>query len=244
MSLFHYYANPSRFLKITKPLVPWLIALMALLMIPGLYLGLFASPPDYQQGETVRIIYFHVPAAIMASVVYSFIAVFSAVGLIWKHPLAFYSAKAVAPIGLTFTFLALVTGSLWGKPTWGTWWIWDARLTSVLILFFLYLGYIVIWRSFDNQQKASQISSILALVGAINLPIIKFSVDWWNTLHQGASIFRLDGPTIHPDILIPLLLMLSGYFVFFLIVTIKLIEIEILDKKIRILQIKIADKND
>ena len=244
MSLLHYYANPSRFLKITKPVVPWLITLMALLMISGLYLGLFASPPDYQQGETVRIIYFHVPAAIMASVVYSFIAVFSAVGLIWKHPLAFFSAKAVAPIGLTFTFLALVTGSLWGKPTWGTWWIWDARLTSVLILFFLYLGYMVIWKSFDNQQKASQISSILALVGAINLPIIKFSVDWWNTLHQGASIFRLDGPTIHPDILIPLLLMLSGYFVFFLIVTIKLIEIEILDKKIRILQIKIADKND
>ncbi|MDC0073883.1 heme ABC transporter permease [Alphaproteobacteria bacterium] len=244
MSLLHYYANPSRFLKITKPVVPWLITLMALLMISGLYLGLFASPPDYQQGETVRIIYFHVPAAIMASVVYSFIAVFSAVGLIWKHPLAFFSAKAVAPIGLTFTFLALATGSLWGKPTWGTWWIWDARLTSVLILFFLYLGYMVIWKSFDNQQKASQISSILALVGAINLPIIKFSVDWWNTLHQGASIFRLDGPTIHPDILIPLLLMLTGYFVFFLIVTIKLIEIEILDKKIRILQIKIADKND
>lgn len=242
MFSMHYLGNPNRFLVLSKLLMPWMVILTVLLLISGLFLGIFVAPPDYQQGESVRIIYVHVPAAIMASIVYTFIAIFSAIGLIWKHPLAFFSAKAAAPIGIIFTFLAIVTGSLWGKPTWGTWWIWDARLTSVLILFFLYLGYIAIWKTIEDKQKAAQLSSILALVGVINLPIIKFSVEWWNTLHQGASIIRFDGPTIHTDILIPLLLMWGGYFILFLVILTIRIETEILDKKIRIIQIKIAQE--
>ena len=177
-----------------------------LLIVGGLGWGLLYSPPDYQQGETVRIMYVHVPSAWMALFIYVCMAVASAVGLIWRHPVADLSAKASAPIGAAFTFLCLVTGSLWGQPMWGTWWVWDGRLTSVLILFFLYLGYIALWQAFDDQAKAARAAAILALVGAINVPIVKFSVDWWNTLHQPASVLTMDGPHIHSTLLWPLLL--------------------------------------
>jgi heme exporter protein C len=198
----------------------------------GLYLALFASPPDYQQLESVRIMYVHVPSAWMAMFVYSSIAISSAVALIWKHPLADLIAKASAPVGAGFTLICLVTGSLWGKPMWGTWWVWDARLTSVLILFFLYLGYIALNNAFDDPARGAKASAVLALVGAVNLPIIKFSVDWWNTLHQPASVTRLDAPAIHSSMLWPLLLMAMGFTLFYVTILIFRVRSEIAAAKI------------
>ena len=188
----HRFANPARFMRIAEPILPWtsMGALAAILL--ALYFGIFSSPADYQQGETVRIMYVHVPAAWMALFAYTFMALASGSFLIWKHPLADLSAQAAAPIGAGFTAIALVTGALWGQPMWGTWWVWDARLTSVLILFFLYLGYMALVNGFDDPERGSRMGAILALVGFVNVPIIKFSVDWWNTLHQPASISRLD----------------------------------------------------
>jgi heme exporter protein CcmC len=188
-------------------------ALVAILL--ALYFGIFNSPADYQQGETVRIMYVHVPAAWMALFTYTLMALASGSFLIWKHPLADLSAQAAAPIGAGFTAIALVTGALWGQPMWGTWWVWDARLTSVLILFFLYLGYMALVNGFDDPERGSRMGAILALVGFVNVPIIKFSVDWWNTLHQPASISRLDAPAIDPSMLTPLLLMAIGFKLFF-----------------------------
>jgi heme exporter protein C len=176
---------------------------------------LVVAPPDYQQGDTVRIMYVHVPAAWMALSVYLFVAVASAVGLVWRHPLAEVAARASAPIGAAFTFVCLATGSLWGRPMWGAWWVWDARLTSVLILFFLYLGYIALANAFDDPSRGGRAAAVLALVGVVNLPIIKFSVDWWNTLHQPASVLRLGGPSIDASMLIPLLVMASGFALLF-----------------------------
>jgi heme exporter protein C len=176
---------------------------------------LFASPADFQQGETVRIMYVHVPSAWISMACYTFIAVMSAVALIWKHPLADIAARAAAPLGAGFTLIVLITGSLWGKPTWGTWWVWDARLTSVLVLFFLYLGHIALSNAFDNPQRGARAAAVLALVGFVNIPIIKFSVDWWNTLHQPASITRLDAPAIDPAMLTPLLLMALAFTFYF-----------------------------
>ncbi|MBY0423131.1 MAG: heme ABC transporter permease [Parvularculaceae bacterium] len=204
-------ANPERFDRLARPLTPAFGVLALLLGAAGLWLGLFASPADYQQGETVRIMYVHVPAAWMALFCYSSMAFASAAGFIFKHPLADVAARATAPIGAVFTALALITGSLWGKPMWGTWWAWDARLTSVLVLFFLYLGYIAIWEAIEDRARAARIAAIVALVGFVNVPIIKFSVDWWNSLHQPASVFRGDGPTIHGSMLTPLLLMGAAY---------------------------------
>ena len=180
------FANPARFLRLSAALRPWALGVALLTLVAGLWLALFVSPPDYQQGDTVRIMYIHVPAAWMAMIVYATMAVASAVGLIWKHLLADISTKAAAPLGAGFTALCLVTGSLWGEPMWGTWWVWDARLTWVLILFFIYLGYIAVVTAFDDPQRGLKAGAVLALVGAVNLPIIKFSVDWWNTLHQPA----------------------------------------------------------
>ncbi|MCG8507277.1 MAG: heme ABC transporter permease CcmC, partial [Sphingomonadales bacterium] len=182
MTSMHRFANPARFTRIADAILPWAGALMAFAFAAGLYFALFASPADYQQGETVRIMYIHVPSAWMAMQTYVFIAVMSAVALIWRHPLAEISAKAAAPVGAAFTGLALVTGMLWGQPMWGTFWVWDARLTSVLILFFLYLGYMALWRALPDSDRAGKAAAILALVGAVNIPVIKFSVDWWNTL--------------------------------------------------------------
>jgi heme exporter protein C len=184
-------------------------------MVSGLYFALFASPVDYQQGHTVRIMYIHVPAAWMALFCYTAMAVASAVSLIWKHGVADVAAKATAPIGAAFTFLALVTGSLWGKPMWGTWWVWDARLTSVLVLFFLYLGYMALRSAFDDPARGAKSAAILSLVGFVNVPIIKFSVDWWNTLHQPASVMRMSGPTIHGDMLLPLFLMAGAFQLYY-----------------------------
>ena len=186
----HRFANPARFLRLSAAILPWVTGLTVVLLAVGRLSRAVRVPADYQQGETVRIMCVHVPAAWMALEVYVLMAVASAVGLIWRHPLADLMAKAAAPIGAGFTFLALVTGSLWGKPMWGTWWVWDARLTSVLILFFLYLGYIALWQAFDDPEQGRQGGCHLALVGVVNVPIIKFSVDWWNTLHQPASVFR------------------------------------------------------
>jgi heme exporter protein C len=211
----HAYANPARFSRIARALLPWVGGATLLLFVWGLYLALIASPVDYQQGDTVRIMYIHVPAAWMCMGAYSFIAGASFVSLIWKHPLADVSARAAAPIGALFTLICLVTGSLWGRPTWGTYWVWDARLTSVLVLLFIYLGYMALWSAIEDRARAAKACAVLALVGAVNLPIIKFSVDWWNTLHQPASVFRRDGPTIHPDMLTPLLVMAAAYMGYF-----------------------------
>ena len=209
------FANPGRFMRLSGQLMPWCATGAAVSLALGLYLALFLAPPDYQQGEAVRIMFVHVPAAWMASFVYAFLALASAVALIWRHPLADIAAQAAAPLGAAFTLLCLVTGSLWGEPMWGTWWVWDARLTSVLVLLFLYVGYIALVNGFDDSTRGARAGAVLALVGAVNLPIIKFSVDWWNTLHQPASVFRLGGPTIDNSMLVPLLVMAVAFMLYF-----------------------------
>ncbi|MDE0780928.1 MAG: heme ABC transporter permease [Alphaproteobacteria bacterium] len=213
--MFHRFANPARFSRIATRILPWSAAATIAMFIIGIYYALFASPADFQQGETVRIMYVHVPSAWISMACYTFIAVMSAIALIWKHPLADIAARSAAPLGVGFTLIVLITGSLWGKPTWGTWWVWDARLTSVLVLFFLYLGHIALTNAFDNPQRGARAAAVLALVGFVNIPIIKFSVDWWNTLHQPASVTRLDAPAIDPAILTPLLLMALAFTLYF-----------------------------
>ena len=230
------FANPARFSRLSRALLPWCVGGALLTLGAGLYLGLFVAPPDYQQGETVRIMYVHVPSAWMAMFVYTCIAVASAVALIWRHPLADLAAKASSPIGAGFTFLALATGSLWGKPMWGTWWEWDARMTSVLILFFLYLGHMALINAFDDPQRGRRAAAVLALVGFVNVPIIKFSVDWWNTLHQPASVLRMDGPTIYADMLWPLLLMALGFKLFYVSLLLIRVQSELVSARIRALQ--------
>jgi heme exporter protein C len=210
-----YLASPARFMRISGVMLPPLgVATVAMLAL-GLYLALFVAPPDYQQGESVRIMFVHVPAAWLALFAYLVVAVASGVALVWRHPLAEIAAQAAAPLGAAFTLVCLVTGSLWGKPMWGTWWAWDARMTSVLVLFFLYLGYIALVNAFDDMGRGARAGSVLALVGVVNLPIIKFSVDWWNTLHQADSVFRMGGPTIDPSMLWPLLIMGLGFLLLF-----------------------------
>ncbi len=233
----HRFANPNRFLRLAAAVRPWSGAAAAIFIAAGLYLALFASPPDYQQGEAVRIMYVHVPAAWMALMVYTAMAAASAAALIWRHPLADLIAQAAAPIGASFTFLALVTGSLWGKPMWGAWWVWDARLTSVLVLFFLYLGYMALCRAFDDPVRAGRAAAVLAVVGFVNIPIIHFSVVWWNTLHQPASVFRMGGPTIAPEMLWPLLVMALGFACYFVTVLLLRVEGEIAERKLRMLRL-------
>jgi heme exporter protein C len=227
------FANPARFLRLADAVLPWVRGAALVLLAIGLYMAFFVAPPDYQQGETVRIMFVHVPAAWMALFVYSLMAVASAVSLVWRHTLAELAAKAAAPLGAGFTFVALASGALWGQPMWGTWWVWDARLTSVLILFFLYLGYMGLWQAFDDPVKAAKASSILAIVGAINVPIIKFSVEWWNTLHQPASVMRFDGPAIHSSILMPLLAMAVAFTVYFFWIFLVRLKAEILARRVR-----------
>lgn len=209
------FANPARFSRLARIALPVFASLSTLLLAAGFYTALFASPPDYQQGESVRIMYVHVPAAWMALFIYTSMAIAAFCGIVWKHILADLYARAAAPVGAAFTFLCLATGSLWGKPMWGTWWAWDARLTSVLILFFFYLGYIVLVDAFDDEQRGITAGNYLLIAGAVNVPIIKFSVDWWNTLHQPASLTKLSAPSIDPAMLMPLLLMAGGYMAFF-----------------------------
>jgi heme exporter protein C len=225
-------ANPSFFMRLSDRVLPWLGIVTAALLAVGLYMAFFVAPADYQQGETVRIMFIHVPSAWLAMFCYTMIALSALGSLIWRHPLADVSAKAAAPIGAAFAFLTLITGSLWGKPTWGTYWVWDARLTSVLVLFFLYLGLIAVWNAIEEPSKAGRAAAILALVGVINIPIIKFSVDWWNTLHQPASISRLDAPAIHPSILTPLLVMALAFTCLFLWMHMKAMRAEILKRRV------------
>ena len=213
--MINWLANPARFMRLSAKAVPWCSWTAVLVLAVGLFWSLMVAPPDYQQGDTVRIMYVHVPAAWMALSVYLFVAVASAVALVWRHPLAEVAARAAAPIGAAFTFVCLATGSLWGRPMWGTWWVWDARLTSVLILFFLYLGYIALANAFDDPSRGGRAAAVLALVGVVNLPIIKFSVDWWNTLHQPASVMRIGGPRIDISMLAPLLIMALGFTLLF-----------------------------
>lgn len=227
------YANPTRFMALSGAALPWLAVATVVLFAVGLYLALVVSPPDYQQGETVRIMFVHVPAAWLALFAYLLMAIASAVGLVFRHPLADVAAKSAAPIGACFTFLALVTGSLWGKPMWGAWWVWDARLTSVLILFLLYLGYMAIWQALEEPQRAARLAAIVAIVGVVNLPIIKFSVDWWNSLHQPASVLRLDGPSIHHTMLVPLLVMAAAYMVLFVTLHLLAMRSEVLRRRVR-----------
>jgi len=229
-------ANPTRFLSLVDRIVTWLAAVTLILLGIGLYLAFFVAPPDYQQGETVKIMFIHVPAAWLGMFGYVLIAVAALGTLIWRHPLADVAAKTAAPIGATFTFVALVTGSLWGKPMWGTYWVWDARLTSVLVLFLLYLGLLALWQAIEEPGRAGRAAAILALVGAVNVPIIHYSVVWWNTLHQPASVFRVGGPSIDPSLLAPLLVMALAFTLLFILLHLISMRAEILRRRVRALQ--------
>ena len=233
------YANPTVFLRLAGRLLPWLAGATVLALAIGLY-GTFEAPPDYQQGETVRIMYLHVPAAWLSMFIYAVMTSAALGTLVWRHPLADAAQKAAAPLGAAFTFVCLVTGSLWGKPMWGTWWVWDARLTSVLVLFLIYLGLVALWQTVEDPGRAARAAAILTVVGVVNLPIIKFSVDWWNTLHQPASVFRLGGPTIATSMLWPLLVMALGATLLFLTLHIMAIRNEIMRRRLRRLSLKIA----
>ncbi|MGC8533903.1 MAG: heme ABC transporter permease [Rhizomicrobium sp.] len=239
MNIFEL-ANPKRFMRFSAALLPWFWTIAILCLGAGLYIGLFRVPPDYQQGQTVKIMFIHVPAAWVGMMAYASMAVASLFGLVNRHPLADAAAKAAAPLGAVFTALALITGSLWGKPMWGAYWVWDARLTSFLILFFLYLGYMALWTAIEDETRAARACAILALVGAVNLPIIKYSVDWWNTLHQGESIFVKGGPLIAPVFLWPLFLMAFGYTFLFLALWMVRIRTEILARRARTLQLRMG----
>ena len=236
-SLTQKLANPTRFMALSGKILPWLSALAAAVVLYGLYLTFFVAPPDYQQGETVKIMFIHVPSAWLAMMGYLMIAVSSFGLLVFRHPLADVSSKAAAPIGAAFTLLALITGSLWGKPMWGTYWVWDARLTSMLVLFLLYLGLIALWQSIEEPGRAGRAAAILAIVGFIILPIIKFSVDWWNTLHQPASVVKLDGPAIHSSILVPLLVNAVGFSLLFFALHMKAMRNEVLRRRVKALRL-------
>ena len=226
------YANPKRFMDLSGALLPWIAAASALAFAAGLYLALTA-PPDYQQGDSVRIMFVHVPAAWLGMMIYGLMALASLVSLVNRHPLADVAAKTAAPLGALFTALALVTGSLWGRPMWGAWWVWDGRLTSFLLMLFLYLGYIALWNAIEDETRAARATAVLALVGVVNLPIIEFSVDWWTTLHQGESIFRKDGPTISAVFLWPLFLLAVAYTALFFTLWLVRIRTEILNRRVR-----------
>ncbi len=224
-------ANPTRFLALADRLLPWLAGMAIVLLTSGLYLG-FSAPEDFQQGVTVRIMYIHVPFAWLAMMCYSLMALSALGSLVWRHPLADVALKSAAPIGAVFTALALVTGSIWGKPMWGAWWVWDARLTSVFVLFLMYLGIIALTRALEEPGAAAKAAAIVTLVGFVNVPIIKFSVDWWNTLHQPASVFRVGGPTIDPSLLWPLLVMAVGFTLLFLTLHLMAMRNEILRRRV------------
>jgi heme exporter protein C len=229
-TLTQQLANPTRFMDLSARVLPWVAGIAAALIVYGLYLSFFDSPADYQQGETVRIMYIHVPCAWLSMMVYGLIAVSSFGLLVFRHPLADVSAKAAAPIGAAFTFLALLTGSLWGKPMWGTYWVWDARLTSVLILFFLYLGLIALRAAFEDESAGAKLTAVLALVGVTILPIIKFSVNWWNTLHQPSTDFTA---TVDPSMRWPLLVMALGFTLLFFAMHLKAMRNEVLRRRVK-----------
>ncbi len=224
-------AAPKFFYPFAGRLLPWLAWLAAGLLLLGAGWGLGVAPADYQQGDSYRIMFIHVPAAWLSMLTYMVMAGGAFVFLVWRMKLADMLAKTCAPLGAAFTALTLVTGSLWGKPMWGTWWAWDARLTSELVLLFLYLGLIALRGAIDEPQRAGRATALLALVGVVNIPIIHFSVEWWNTLHQPASLTRMDGPAIHPAMLMPLLLMIAGFTVYFLAVLLQRLRCEILERE-------------
>jgi heme exporter protein C len=237
-------ANPARFMQLSGILLPWVAGAGALLMIAGLYMSWFVAPADYQQGETVRIMYIHVPAAWLGMFFYVIMASSALGTLVWKHPLADVSQKAAAPIGAAFALICLITGSLWGKPMWGTYWVWDARLTSMLVLFLVYCGIMTLWQAIEDPGRAAKAVSVITLVGAVNIPIVKFSVDWWNTLHQPASVFRMGGSTIHPSILMPLLVMAVAFTLVGLSLHLAGMRTEILRRRVRTLTILEAERLD
>jgi heme exporter protein C len=231
----HRFANPGRFLRISGRVLPPVAVLAAVLTLVGVMGGLFIAPPDYQQGDAVRIMYVHVPSAWLASAAYVSLALASLASLVWRHPLADLAAVEIGPVGAAATALCLATGSLWGKPMWGAWWVWDARLTSVLVLFFLYLGHIALVRAFDDPQRGYRAGAILALVGVVNLPIIKFSVEWWNSLHQPASITLTGAPTISGSMLWPLGLCALGFTLGFAAIVTARLRAAVMERRIRAL---------
>ena len=239
--IFNRLANPTRFLSLAGTLLPWLTGLTLVLLAAGLYLAFFVAPEDYQQGQTVKIMFIHVPFAWIAMMGYMVIVIASIGSLVWRHPMADVAARTAAPIGACFTLLALVTGSLWGKPMWGTYWVWDARLTSVLLLLFLYLGLMALWQAIDEPSRAGRAAAILALVGSVNIPVIKFSVDWWNTLHQPASVMRVEGPAIHPSILLPLLVMAVAFTSLYFVLHLTAMRTEILRRRVQALRLTQVD---
>ena len=214
--MFDYFANPRRFTQLARILMPVALAGSLVCFIWGLYLALIASPADYQQGQSVRIMYVHVPAAWLALSSYLGLGLAALFYIVWRHVLADVAARAIMPVGTGFAFITLVTGSLWGKPIWGTYWVWDARLTSMLVLFLFFIGYGALRYGFDRPERGARMAAILALVGCVNLPVVKFSVDWWNTLHQPASIIRSGGMAIDSSMLWPLFVMFAGFQLFFI----------------------------
>lgn len=238
MADLHFLANPARFRRFSQRVLPGLAFATVLMLGVGLYMAFFVAPEDYQQGQTVRIMFLHVPSAWLSMAGYALLAALGASLLVWRHPLAALMARAAAPVGACFAAVCLLTGSLWGRPMWGAYWVWDARLTSMLLLFFLYLGHIALSRAYDDSGRGDRAAAILALVGVINLPIIKFSVDWWNTLHQPASITRLDAPAIHNSILVPLLWMAVSLLFLFVFLVLLRTETEI-DRR----RLEVADHN-
>jgi heme exporter protein C len=238
----HRFANPGRFLRLSGAVLPWLAFGGTAFLVVGLIWGLCFAPADWQQGDAVRIMYVHVPSAWLASAGYLGLAMCSLLSLVWRHPLADLAAVEIGPVGAGFTALCLATGSIWGKPMWGAWWVWDARLTSVLVLFFLYLGHIALVRAFDDPVRGYRAGAILALIGVVNLPIIKFSVDWWNTLHQPATISFTGAPTMYVGMLWPLLLTAVGYTLVFAAIVIARTRAAVMERRIRALLMARADE--
>jgi len=229
---FASLANPTRFAGLADRLLPWLSAATVLAFAAGLYMALVIAPADYQQGESVRIMYIHVPAAWLALGCWTAMSVAALGTLVWRHPLADVAQQAAAPVGAAFTAVCLLTGSLWGRPTWGTWWVWDARLTSVLVLFLMYLGVMALWRAIDDPGRAARAVAILTLVGFVNVPIVKFSVEWWFTLHQGASL-TFSGSAIDPAMLRPLMVMAVGYLLLFITLWLVRMRTELMRRRLR-----------
>jgi heme exporter protein C len=234
-------ANPTRFLRLADRLLPWLACATAVTLAYGLFQAVQA-PDDYQQGATVKIMFLHVPAAWLSMVGWAIMTVAALGTLVWRHPLADVAARAAAPIGAGFTLICLITGSLWGRPTWGTYWVWDARLTSELVLFLLYLGVLALYWTAEDPGRGARAAAILSLVGAVDLPIVKFSVDWWNSLHQGESIFRAGGPVIDPSILWPLAVMAVAFLLLFVTLHLAAMRNEILRRRVRTMQILEAQR--
>ena len=235
--MIDYFANPSRFVKVTSILVPWLTSMLVFLLTFGVYLALFASPDDIVQGSAVRIMYVHVPSAWIALSSYLMLAICSFFFIIWRHPLADILSRSIAPVGALFALLTLITGSIWGRPMWGTWWVWDARLTSMLILFIFFMGYIALSNAFEKNERGSRPAALLAIAGSINLPIVKFSVDWWNTLHQPASIMRSGGISIDSSMLWPLSIMAIAFQTFFILIIILRSHSMLIERKINHLKV-------